>query len=93
MQIFVKFLTGKVINVYVEPTDTIEIVKTKIEDKEGIPTKKQSVLLAGKLLAGGAISEGIFGLVLSSKKPKPNQCLSFFLLKLKGRGIVIWSVF
>ena len=79
MQIFVKFLTGKVINVYVEPTDTIEIVKMKIEDKEGIPTKKQSVLLAGKLLAGGAISEGIFGLVLSSKKMKPNQCPSFFL--------------
>ena len=87
MQIFVKFLTGKVINVYVEPTDTIEIVKMKIEDKEGIPTKKQSVLLAGKFLAGGAISEGIFGLDLSSK------CPSFFLFKLKVRGIVILSVF
>ena len=94
MKIFVKFLNGKVIDVSVEPTDTIEIVKMKIEDKEGIPTKKQSLLLAtGKLLTGGTISEGIFGLVPASKKPEPNQWPSFFLLKLKGRGIVIWSVF
>ena len=74
MQIFVEFLTGKVINVYVEPTDTIKIVKMKIEDKEGIPTKKQSLLLAGKVLTGGVISEDIFGLVPSSKRLEPNQC-------------------
>lgn len=35
MQIFVKTLTGKTITLEVEPSDSIENVKTKIQDKEG----------------------------------------------------------
>jgi len=53
MQVFVKTPTGKTITLEVEPSDSVENVKAKASDREGIPIDQVTLVFAGKTLEEG----------------------------------------
>ena len=83
MQIFVKFTSGKILTLEVEPTDSIDSIKQKVQEREGIPPNRQQLFFNGQRLEEGKTlsdyniqKESILDLIVIplNKPEKPHYC-------------------
>jgi len=75
-QIFVKTLTGKTITIDTHNDDTVEQIKLKIQDKDGIPPDQCKLIWAGEVIATGTMEEHGIG----------RECTLHLILRLRGGG-------
>lgn len=77
MQVFIKTLTGKTITMLTKPSEKIEMIARRIEEREGIPVDQQRFVYAGKVFEHGR--------PLSSYRVYPESTIHL-VLRLRGGG-------
>ncbi|XP_042889936.1 polyubiquitin-B-like [Penaeus japonicus] len=75
--VYVKTLTGKTVTIEISPQDTVEVLKAKLEDKEGIPPDQQRIIHDGNQLEDGR--------TLDSYNIK-SEAVLHLILRLRGGG-------